>query len=213
MGEHDPGAAVKRGIGDDPAQREIGAALVARMAREMEAMRRIVEVGDPQAFARQVGVGHAAGEEGSGGGQAVELHQLLDAVVAGAVEEAGRNDPPQSPAPGACYLVGDTPTGEWSSYPGHLAAFSGAGWRFVEPVVGLQVVVKTSGKSAAYMPGGWEIGTVHATQLLVNGEQVIGAQTAAIADPAGGAIIDSEARIAITSILAAMRQHGLIASE
>ena len=73
MGEDDPGAAVKGGVGDDPAEREIGAALVAGMTRDVETMRSIVQVGDPQAFERRIGIGHATGEEGLGGGQAVEL--------------------------------------------------------------------------------------------------------------------------------------------
>ena len=142
-----------------------------------------------------------------------EALQLLDAAVAGAVEEDSRNDPPQSPVAGACYLVGDMPTGEWSLHAGHLAAFSGAGWRFVTPVVGLKVVVKTSGATATYMPEGWEVGIVRASQLEIEGEQVVGAQAAAVADPQGGNVIDSEVRIALAGILSAMRQHGLIASE
>lgn len=139
--------------------------------------------------------------------------QSLDAIVAGVVEEWGNNDPPQSPIPGACYLIGDTPTGEWSQYAGHLAAFTGAGWRFVAPVVGLNVIVKSSGAIATYLPGGWDVGSLRGSRLVVEGEQVIGAQAAAIANPAGGTIIDSEARTAVAEILSAMRQHGLIASE
>lgn len=142
-----------------------------------------------------------------------EALQLLDAVVAGAVEEWGRNDPPQSPTPGACYLIGDAPTGVWSLNGGYLAAFSAAGWRFVAPVVGLRVIVKTSGATATYMPGGWEVGTLRGSQLVVEGEQVVGARAAAVADPAGGTVIDSEARTAVAGMLSAMRQHGLIASE
>jgi hypothetical protein len=142
-----------------------------------------------------------------------EALHLLEAVVAGAVEELERNDPPPSPVAGTCYLVGANPTGDWSTHARHLAAFSGAGWRFVAPVVGLNVMVKNSGSTATYMPGGWEVGILRASQLVVEGEQVIGARAAAIADPAGGSLIDSEARIAVAGILSAMRQHGLIAPE
>tara|TARA_R110000868_G_scaffold17344_1_gene76341 strand:+ start:21220 stop:21786 length:567 start_codon:yes stop_codon:yes gene_type:complete len=42
--------------------------------------------------------------------------------------------------------------------------------------------------------------------------QVVGAQQSTIADPSGGATIDSEARTAIISILTTMKTHGLIAS-
>lgn len=44
------------------------------------------------------------------------------------------------------------------------------------------------------------------------GLQVVGAQQAAISDPAGGATTDAEARAAIASILDALKAHGLIAT-
>jgi len=48
--------------------------------------------------------------------------------------------------------------------------------------------------------------------LVVDGNQVVGAQQAAIADPAGGGNIDVEARLAVQMILGALRSHGLIAT-
>ena len=81
VGEDDPGAAVERGVGDDPAEREIGAALVAGMARDVEAVRGIIEMGDPQAFERRIGIGHAAGEEGPGGRKAVELQREFGTLI------------------------------------------------------------------------------------------------------------------------------------
>jgi hypothetical protein len=138
--------------------------------------------------------------------------QLLDAIVAGAVEESPLNDPPQSPAAGACYLVGDTPSGEWTQYPSHLAAFSSAGWRFVPPVLGLSVAVKSTGVVATFRAGGWDLGTVHASRVVIDGNQVVGERAPPIADPAGGAVIDAEARATLEQVLGSLRQHGLIAS-
>ena len=46
--------------------------------------------------------------------------------------------------------------------------------------------------------------------ILVAGTKVVGAQSAAIAPPVGGTVVDAQARAAIGSILAAMRGHGLI---
>jgi len=40
----------------------------------------------------------------------------------------------------------------------------------------------------------------------------VGARAAAIDSPAGGTVVDLEARSAISAILSAMRQHGLIAT-
>ena len=47
--------------------------------------------------------------------------------------------------------------------------------------------------------------------LVVDGNQVVGARAGAIADPAGGMVIDMPCRGAVTQILNALRGHGLIA--
>ena len=58
------------------------------------------------------------------------LH-LLDAIVAGAVEEPARTDPPATPVVGTSYLVASNAVGEWVGHDGALAAFTLGGWRFV----------------------------------------------------------------------------------
>ena len=61
-----------RCIGDDPAQRKVGPAIVAVMPREVDAPRLIVDVGDPQMFLGWIGLGEAIGEESPGRFEAVE---------------------------------------------------------------------------------------------------------------------------------------------
>ena len=139
-----------------------------------------------------------------------EALQVLDAIVAACVEELPRNDPPQGPEAGTGYLVGGAPTGEWSGFADHLASFGSAGWRFIAPVVGLRALVKSTSTFAEYGSAGWEIGTVRASRVVVGGDQVIGARAGAIDDPTGGTIVDAEARSAISQMLSALRQHGLI---
>ncbi len=141
-----------------------------------------------------------------------EALQILDCLVAGAVEEPPRNDPPPSPALGACYLVGASPTGAWGGRAGDVAAYTSGGWRLLPPHEGLSLFVKSNGQHAEYRSGVWEIGSVHASSIVIDGAQILGAQAAPIASPSGGSTIDSEARGAIGAILAAMRQHGLIES-
>jgi hypothetical protein len=136
--------------------------------------------------------------------------QLLDCIVAGAVEGPAGNDPPPSPTPGQAYLVGSALTGDWAQYPDHIATFGAGGWRYVAPVAGLTVLDRSTGTAAAYRSNGWETGTVRAFRLLIDGQQVVGAQADAIANPAGGATVDAEARSTITEMLGALRQHGLI---
>lgn len=139
-----------------------------------------------------------------------EALQILDTLVAAAVEDVAANDPPSAPAVGTSYLIGGAPTGEWAQHPGEIASYTSAGWRFVSPTIGLAVFVKSLATVAAYGEAGWEIGNVRALKLTIDGHQVVGPRATAISDPEGGTTIDAEARSAILQILATLRQHGLI---
>jgi len=141
-----------------------------------------------------------------------EAFQTLDVLVSGAVEEGPRAAPPSSPALGAAYVVDPSPSGAWAGKPQSVAAFTSGGWRFVSPVEGMVLYVKSTGTFATYRLGGWELGQVRGSRLLVDGAQVVGLRQGPIGSPAGGSTIDGEARAAITNILSAMRQHGLIES-
>lgn len=141
-----------------------------------------------------------------------EALQLLDLLVAAAVEEGPRQSPPGTPANGACYIVGSAPTGPWAGKAHCLAGYTSGGWRFVVPFEGLTAFVRTTGTCATFRSGTWDIGSVRALKLLVDGVQVVGARAAAIADPNGGASVDAEARAAIVQVLAVLRGHGLIAT-
>ncbi|MFL6726821.1 MAG: DUF2793 domain-containing protein [Sphingomicrobium sp.] len=139
-----------------------------------------------------------------------EALQTLDTIVAAAAEEGPRDDPPPSPALSACYIVGTTPTGAWAGKPLSVAAYTSGGWRFVIPVDGMTVFVKSQAVPATYRQGAWEIGVLRGSSVLIGGQQVVGARMSAIPPAAGGTTIDSEARGAIDQILVALRQHGLI---
>jgi hypothetical protein len=71
--------------------------------------------------------------------------------------------------------------------------------------------VRSDGTTAAFRAGSWELGKVRASSLIIAGQQVVGSQAAAIASASGGTTVDSEARAVLDQILAALRQHGLIA--
>jgi len=139
-----------------------------------------------------------------------EALQVLDILVAAAVEEGPRDDPPSSPSAGDCYIVGEDPTGLWAGKPHYLAAYTSGGWRFVAPFDGICAYVKGIDEHAIYRSGAWEFGVLRGSSILIGGQQVVGARVAAIASPAGGTTIDSEARAAIAAALDALRQHGLI---
>lgn len=62
------------------------------------------------------------------------------------------------------------------------------------PIEGFTAYVRSTATRAVYREGAWELAA------------------GSIATPSGGAIVDTEARFALSQILAALRQHGLIAS-
>ena len=127
-----------------------------------------------------------------------EALHLLDAIVAGAVEEPARADPPATPLVGTSYIVANQATGEWSGHEGAVAAFTPGGWRYVAATDGLTVLEKATGSTLRYRSGAWE--------------QILGGPQAAIPDVTGGTTADAESRAAISAILSALRAYGLIAT-
>lgn len=81
MSEHDPGAAMRERVGNNDLQRELGATLVARMVRHMDAAGLIVGMRDPQLFNGRIAVGETAGEEGAGRGETIELQRSFGTLI------------------------------------------------------------------------------------------------------------------------------------
>jgi hypothetical protein len=143
-----------------------------------------------------------------------EALQLIETIVQPVVEGGPINLPPASPAIGQIYIVGPEPSAGWGSpAAGALAVWTEGGWRFLPAFEGLAAVQRGSGLSWRHRRGEWELGAIDANSFRVAGEQVIGERQAAIDQPVGGSVQDVQARQAITTVLEALRQHGLIASE
>ena len=126
------------------------------------------------------------------------------------VESAALASPPASPTAGACYLVGSGATGAWAGKDGMLAGYSDGGWRYVAPIEGARVLERTSGQVIMRRAGVWESGIVRAHELWIDSLPVIRERQPAIADPTGGSVIDPQVRATVSSILSALRAHGLI---
>ena len=139
-----------------------------------------------------------------------ECLQTLDTLVAGAVEEPPRPEPPASPIVGACYIVAEGATDAWAGHSECVAAWTSGGWRFMSPVDGMSLYERSSGTFAAFRNGSWELGILRGASVSIGGEQVIGPRGAAIESPVGGSVIDVEGRGAIEAILDTLREHGLI---
>ncbi len=139
-----------------------------------------------------------------------EALQILDTLVAPAVEEGPRTSPPASPVVGACYIVAASPTDAWVGKQQNLAAYSSGGWRFLPPVEGMTAYVRSSSLWAVFRSGVWEMGVLRGLNVTIGGQQIIGSRVSAIPEPTGGSIVDAEARSAVGQILTALRLHGLI---
>ncbi|MFP5406928.1 MAG: DUF2793 domain-containing protein, partial [Gammaproteobacteria bacterium] len=105
-----------------------------------------------------------------------EALQVLDLLVSGAVQELPRNDPPADPAAGDCYIVGAAPTGAWVGWVDAIAGYSAGGWRRIAPVPGMRVFVHAADQWACYRAAGWEFGIVRGSELVIDGQQVVGPQ-------------------------------------
>lgn len=140
-----------------------------------------------------------------------EALAALDLLAQAAVVDIGIDDPPGSPAPGEAWVVGGEPVGAWIGHADAIAGWTTGGWRFVTPCEGTEVWCEASACAARFRGGSWEMGVLRGASLVIDGTPVVGARGGAIAAPAGGATVDAQARTAIGSILAALRDHGLIA--
>lgn len=136
----------------------------------------------------------------------------IDMLLHGQVESADEDTPPSAPDLGQCWIVAAAATGDWAGHDGAVACWTDGGWRFVAPREGLSLWVADRSHAMRYDGSGWEDEAVRGDGLYVDGNRVVGSQQGAIADPEGGASVDSEARSAIDAILAALRSHGLIAA-
>ena len=68
-------------ISDDLTQRERGAAFVAVVARYMQATGLLIDMGDPQAFARRIGLGQTTGKEVTSGTEAVQFQREFGTLI------------------------------------------------------------------------------------------------------------------------------------
>lgn len=141
-----------------------------------------------------------------------EALTILETLVQPVAQTLGDNDPPATPQEGESWIVGASPTGAWAGQAGAVGTWTSGGWRFITPLNGMAMWVEDQGVPARYSAGAWQPGIIRATALLIEGAQVVGSQQPAIAAPEGGAIVDTQARAAISAMLTALRAHGLIAA-
>lgn len=139
---------------------------------------------------------------------------LLDTTQGGKVEQANRafrhleaitacnpldrdlNSPPGSPSDGDCYIVGGSPTGDWSGEAGKLAYYRNGEWQFQTPTSGLVAHIGDEKVLMAYsadesewypvQPQQWT--TVHWTGRYWAGRKVMSKTVTIPALPNSGAL-------------------------
>lgn len=122
-----------------------------------------------------------------------EALTLLDALVHAAVEAGPLAAAPSDSAPGQCWIVGTAPTGAWAGHGNAIAIQTSGGWRFAVPREGTQVTRLADGARLRFENEDW-------------------VEPPMIAAPAGGSVIDSEARGAIAAIITQLVVQGILIS-
>lgn len=120
-----------------------------------------------------------------------EALTLADLLLHSAIEGSIAT-PPASPTVGQTWLVAASPTGAWTGHAGHLAGWSEGGWRFIVPVAGLRVFDKSTGSFRLFDA------TWHAFSRP--------------AAPSGGAVVDVQARSAISQLVDLLVSAGVISA-
>lgn len=141
-----------------------------------------------------------------------EALALLDAMVQPVVLSVAPATIPTSPLPGQAWIVGASPTAAWAGQAGAIAVWTRGGWRFVDPVEGMFIWSIADRFGFRREAGAGVAGVLTGRTVELEGLQVLGTRRGVIAAPSGGTTIDSQARFAVSEILTAMREHGLIAT-
>jgi hypothetical protein len=115
----------------------------------------------------------------------------IDLLLLPVVIGAPLNTPPAAPNAGDCWIVGSSPTAAWSGHAGQIAGSTSGGWRWFSVPEGA-VVTNRAGARYVRTASGWTA-------------------PAAVSEPAGGAVVDSEARAAFAALLTALRAQGVLA--
>lgn len=96
---------------------------------------------------------------------------------------------------GKCWLVAATAPNaapnEWTGHAGEIAYWTGGSWRFTAPMVGMYLWNRQNNSRLHYIAGQWTAAPV-------------------IAEVAGGATVDVEARAALNMLLQQLRLAGFV---
>ncbi len=118
-----------------------------------------------------------------------EAFTRIDALLHPAIEGEA-TEPPDSPSPGECWLVAAPASGAWVEHDSELASWDGNQWTYCAPCEGMLLFDRSTSARIVFS-GGWQ-------------------RVSRPATPAGGTVVDVEARAAISAISDMLATLGLI---
>jgi len=118
-----------------------------------------------------------------------EIAARIDSLLHGAVE-AELAAPPISPVDGQSLLVAASATGDWTGHSGQIAARQAGNWLFFAPRDGMRLLNRATGQEIRFFAG-WK-------------------NPARPTAPAGGSVIDTEARAALAALGTALVEAGIL---
>lgn len=66
--------------------------------------------------------------------------------------------PPGSPAAGATYIIGPSPTGAWAGLAGSIAVWTGSAWAIGTPRTGWVAYIEDEQRLSVFRAGAWSTG-------------------------------------------------------
>lgn len=117
-----------------------------------------------------------------------EALAVLDVLVQTAATSRTLTAPPGAVVAGACYIVGDTATGDWQGEDGHVAVYSGQYWDFYVPKTGWRVWIESEANEAVFDGAGWTTSSDRAERVAALG-------ISADADDANRLVVSSPATL------------------
>lgn len=138
-----------------------------------------------------------------------EALAAIDCALHPCVEGGATSDPPADPEIGESWIVGADASAAWAGFESALATWTSGGWRFTLARPGMGVWNKADGLWIHWTGTTWTAGALPAAAIEIGGVQVVGPRLPEVPGPAGGTIIDIEARAAIEALIATLKSHGL----
>lgn len=136
----------------------------------------------------------------------------IDTLLHLAVESLARSTPPEAPAAGQAWIVAGSPVGIWAGRAGEIASYGAGGWRYVTPQQGCVAWLRDVQRFAVFTAEGWRDDGWPVAALRIGPRTVLGGGMSVVPAPAGGTVIDTEARAAIAALVAGLRIQGLVAA-